>query len=485
LCRIPAEGGAIHELPLEAKFSGKVSLHPDGQRVAFGVTTTPDTASDVWVMSNFLPNSGARGLTTGSENPRFRQVTIATALPNTGGKLSPGGEKYGFVSGGSLWVAPLSRSGQSARSGTPVRLTEPMGAWDDGGAAISWSRDGRWVAFRALKAGTTDNPALLFVIPSAGGQPRQVAQTESLQNFWCYPVTLSPDGRKVYHVDGEPGQSRIYETTVGTSERRPVTEPDTREPAVSPDGAWIAYLKLELDSASQLRRARQLWVKPVNGGDPILLSEAKPGGFVRSPVWSPDGRSIALLVKPPGSDLVECTEIWIVPIGSDHRPSGAPGTFALRTSTNNLIAGWTEQNEIGLLFKGPQNSGLYSVPAAGGQAVQITDHWSTYPKWNPDDTTVFYRADGDKPAWGLFQVAAAGGRRSEIPFQGEALGIPIPGGGPSLSRDGTRLRGVSERQGSPPDAIMLGNTDGSQFADRARLGGPDGPGREEDRIHQE
>ena len=172
LCRIPAEGGAIHELGLEAAFSDRVSLHPDGQRIAFTVQNDPDTAGDVWVMSNFLPKAGARGETAGGENPRFRQVTIATALPNTGGKLSPGGEKYAFVSGGSLWVAPVHRSGQSVRSGTPVRLTEPMGAWDSGGAAISWSRDGKWIAFRALKPGTPDNPALIHVIPSSGGQPR-------------------------------------------------------------------------------------------------------------------------------------------------------------------------------------------------------------------------------------------------------------------------------------------------------------------------
>ncbi|MBP1778688.1 MAG: peptidase, partial [candidate division NC10 bacterium] len=437
-----------------------------GQRIAFTVRSAPDTASDVWVMNNFLPKVGTRGETAGSENPRFRQVTIATALPNTGGKLSPDGEKYAFVSGGSLWVAPFNRSEQAARTGRPVRLTEPMGAWDSGGVALSWSRDGKWIAFRALKPGTPDNPALIHVIPSSGGQPRQVALTEKLSNFFCNRVALSPDGRKVYHVDGEPGQSRIYETAVGANERRPVTEPDTREPAVSPDGAWIAYPKLELDAASQLRRARQLWVKPVNGGDPILLSEAKPGGFVRSPVWSPDGRSIALLVKPPGGDLVECAEIRIVPIGSDHRPSGAPGTFALRTSTNNLIAGWTEHNEVGLLFKEPPKSGLYGVPAAGGQAVQITDHWSTYPRWSPDGTTIYYRADGDKPTWGLFQVAAAGGRRKEIPFQGDALGIPIPGGGPSLSRDGTRLcfAGVSKAvQGSPfPDAIYVIETRGGE-----------------------
>jgi Tol biopolymer transport system component len=60
LCRIPAEGGAIHQLGLEANISGKVSLHPDGQRIAFTVQNTPDSASDVWMISNFLPKAGAK-----------------------------------------------------------------------------------------------------------------------------------------------------------------------------------------------------------------------------------------------------------------------------------------------------------------------------------------------------------------------------------------------------------------------------------------
>jgi Tol biopolymer transport system component len=466
LCRIPIEGGTIQELGLEANIWDRVSLHPDGQRIAYTVANAPDSTSDVWVMSNFLPKTGANGVTAGTENPRFTQVTVATALPNTGGRLSPDGTRYAFVSGGSLWVAPFSRSGSSARVDTPVRLTQPMDALDIGGALISWSRDGQWIAFRAVKPGTPDNPAVIYVVASSGGQPRQVALTENLQTFYCYPVAVSPDGRKVYHVDGAPGQSRIYETTVGTSERRAVTEPDTREPAVSPDGSWLAYLKLDVDVRSQLRRPRQLLVKSLSGGSPILVTEEPAGGFVSSPTWSPDGRTIALLVRPPGSEVVEPTEIRVVPLGSDHRPSGTPATLPLRANTNNPIAGWTGADEIGLLFKGPQNSGLYAVPAAGGQAVQITDRWSTFPNWSPDGSTIYYRADGDTPQWGLFHVGAEGGRRSEVPFRGEALGIPIPGGGPSLSSDGTRLCfvGVSKPlQGNPfPNAIYVIDASGGQ-----------------------
>jgi Tol biopolymer transport system component len=337
-----------------------------------------------------------------------------------------------------------------------------MDAWDVG----SWSHDGKWVVFRALKPGAANNPAVIYVIASSGGQPRQVALTENLQGFWCTLLAVSPDGRRVYHVDAASGQSRIYETAVGTSEKRPVTEPDTVQPAVSPDGAWLAYLKLALDAPSQMTFPRQLWVKSLSGGSPILVTEEPPGGFVSSPAWSPDGRTIALLVRPPGSEVVEPTEIRLVPLGSDHRPSGAPVTLPLRASTNDPIAGWTAPDEVGLLFRGPQNSGLYAVPAAGGQAVQITDTWSTFPNWSPDGSTIYYRSDGDTPKWGLFRVAAEGGRRSEVPFRGEALGIPIPGGGPSLSPDGTRLCfiGVSSpTEGVPfPDAVYVIDARGGQ-----------------------
>jgi Tol biopolymer transport system component len=60
LCRLPAEGGTIQELGLEANISGKVSLHPDGQRVVFTVQQAADSARDVYVMSHFLPKAAAK-----------------------------------------------------------------------------------------------------------------------------------------------------------------------------------------------------------------------------------------------------------------------------------------------------------------------------------------------------------------------------------------------------------------------------------------
>ncbi len=417
----------------------------------------------------------------GGEYRQFRQVMLATALPNTGGNLSPDGEKLAFISEGSLWVALLDRSAEAVRTRTPVRLTEPMGAWDDGGVAIAWSGNSKWIAFRATKPGTRGNPGQIYLISSSGGEPRLVAATENLLNFFCYRVALSPDGGKVYFADGERIRTRVYETSVGTNERRSLTAIDTMQPAISPDGAWIAYL----GSESSTGQDRQLWTMPVGGGDPILVCEVPADGFLRSPVWSPDGSKIALLVKPPDSRLFECTEIWMVPMGQDGHSSGVPDKCPLRKKTNAPIAGWTQHNEIALLFEGPKNAGLYAIPSEGGQAVQITDHWSSYPNWSPDGRTIYYRGDGNDAYWGLFRVPAESGSRTELSFQGEALGIPIPGGGPSLSPDGTRLcfagvrrSDVETGKGFPSALYVAGSTGGEPVRltseGRAPTWSPDG-----------
>jgi Tol biopolymer transport system component len=56
LWRVPAEGGKPEKMGLQKKWGiFSITVHPDGRQIAFASKLTADTATEVWVMENFLP----------------------------------------------------------------------------------------------------------------------------------------------------------------------------------------------------------------------------------------------------------------------------------------------------------------------------------------------------------------------------------------------------------------------------------------------
>jgi Tol biopolymer transport system component len=53
----PISGGEPRKLDLKIEIPSGPQLHPDGRRLAY--TTTTETRTEVWVLENFLPKSGA------------------------------------------------------------------------------------------------------------------------------------------------------------------------------------------------------------------------------------------------------------------------------------------------------------------------------------------------------------------------------------------------------------------------------------------
>jgi Tol biopolymer transport system component len=55
LCRISIDGGVIQELtPKKLSLAG-IAVHPTGRHIAFHVASEIDSATDVWVMNDYLP----------------------------------------------------------------------------------------------------------------------------------------------------------------------------------------------------------------------------------------------------------------------------------------------------------------------------------------------------------------------------------------------------------------------------------------------
>src|SRR5215468_10235428 len=72
------------------------------------------------------------------------------------------------------------------------------------------------------------------------------------------------------------------------------------EPAISPDGKWVAYTVAVPDMETN-RNATNIWMLATSGGEAIQLTQS---GKDSSPVWSPDGKTIAFISTRSGDGQV-------------------------------------------------------------------------------------------------------------------------------------------------------------------------------------
>jgi dipeptidyl aminopeptidase/acylaminoacyl peptidase len=72
------------------------------------------------------------------------------------------------------------------------------------------------------------------------------------------------------------------------------------EALVSPDSKWVAYMVSTPDLDAN-RNASNIWIVPADGGESLQLTQS---GHDSSPVWSPDGKTIAFLSSRSGESQV-------------------------------------------------------------------------------------------------------------------------------------------------------------------------------------
>ncbi len=363
--------------------------------------------------------------------------------------LSPDGRRLAFISDGSLWVVPIPGKSDPHIAGAPVRLTEPMDAWDVANVSIAWSGDGNWIGFRvAVPRMDRRAEEEIYMVPAQGGEPRRLPIDSKDFPFDIHSLrySLSADAKTLYFADGPSLEElRIYRMPTAGGIRQALTEPITRMPSVSPDGLRIAYVKIvptssnEVDTRQVWMLPIQVWMRPIQGGEPVLICDAGKTWLI-SPIWSPDGSKIAFL-SSEGAGGNRHREIWIVPLSDGGKAAGPPTKFALPGQTASLLSGWTRDEKIGFLLPSPEQHALYVVPATGGKAAQLTPKDSWMPSWSPDGKAIYFDGvhGGDYAA--IEHIPAEGGKVVRIPFDKvhEYLQPKYPHGGLSVSPDGKSI----------------------------------------------
>jgi Tol biopolymer transport system component len=57
LCRVSFQDAEVQELTPKMLALTSITVHPDGRHIAFHIASEIDTAADVWVMKDYLPET--------------------------------------------------------------------------------------------------------------------------------------------------------------------------------------------------------------------------------------------------------------------------------------------------------------------------------------------------------------------------------------------------------------------------------------------
>ncbi len=175
--------------------------------------------------------------------------------------LAPGEAKERDLSWGPKYAVYLRKT-----DGSPaIRLGEGIG--------LGLSPDGKWAIARP-----NITPSPLVLLPTGVGEAKPLTHdsTNHLRARWL------PDGKRLVFSGNEAGHGfRLY-----------VESPDEGKPrAISPEGVNPTFvISPKGDQVAGVGPDHKVYLFPVAGGEPILVSAAQPDEAPTG--WSPDGRAL-------------------------------------------------------------------------------------------------------------------------------------------------------------------------------------------------
>jgi uncharacterized repeat protein (TIGR01451 family) len=262
----------------------------------------------------------------------------------------------------------------------------------------------------ALLAATIASGALAApadaAFPGANGKIAYTARDGVSYNIW----TMNADGS---------GRTYLAASTE-----------DEREPAFSPDGSRIAYM-----------RQSDIWVMNADGTGQTNLTQSATGQYESDPAWSPDGSKIAFRSFRDGD-----ADVWIM------NADGSGETNLTRRPGHDESPAWSPDGaKIAFRSYRDGNNEIYVMNADGSGQTNLTRHPTddAAPDWSPDGTKIAFVNSYNE----IFVMNADGSGMTNLTRQN------AQDGDPAWSPDGTKIAFTSYRNDNAEVYVM--NPDGS------------------------
>ncbi len=309
---------------------------------------------------------------------------LVPAAPLVVGPISPDGRSFLYASSDSLYVQPLE-------GGSPRLILKGLELH-----SFAWSPDGGSIAFVSGNVGFIADPSLgnlapsgIWVVSTAGGVPRQVTDSRSLN---VSPVWES-GGRALLFVSNRDGGRDVYAvalTRAGRAAGGPVrltTGANVHAISLAAQGRLLAY--------SAFTETSNVWSLPIPGAPPASIAQAQPvtngNQTIEGFDVSPDGHWLAF-----DSNRSGVQQIFRVRLGG-----GEPEQLT-HDSTDVFFPAYSpDGREIAFHGFRQGRRQVFVMAAAGGLAAQVTSIVGDEraASWDPSGRRLALQRDfnGDNP----------------------------------------------------------------------------------------
>lgn len=316
----------------------------------------------------------------------------------------------------------------------------------------AWSPDGKWIAFEHCNAGGSEgyiaNTASVYVIPSSGGEKRNIGDVRAPTDHYLPQLGWTPDSRWLIVRNRESASDRIalFRLSPFGGERRQITYPptpssDDAAPAISPDGRFLAFTR------GVSPQVRDIYIVPLThdylpAGAPWKLISATQD--ITGVFWIDGSRRLLYASRGPTAFL------WQVSAnGSTTRRLNAPDAFAaqLNVSFDGRLLAYTN---------GYMDMDIWRIPMPGKStnATRLisSPRWDLDPEFSPDGSRIVFASDrtGSIEIW---TSAVDGSTALQLTHYG------VESGSPRWSPDGTEIAFDVTDQGNA-DIYVISSTGG-------------------------